>query len=126
MKFIWTGPSWAARSFDPPEKQKFIGTTNLALEWGFSHFDASGDGTGIILQQQKVLLFPKNLPVIWVYPEPLADLTKFVGLSHIELLKRNDWIDIRKECNDQAFKKINSLGRPVLLIGGHSDVVDFK
>jgi hypothetical protein len=65
-----------------------------------------------------------NLPIIWIYNEPIKDITTITGLSTTEFIQRSDWFDVWQECNYQCLKAISSLNQPVLLIGGHSDVVD--
>jgi len=124
LEFVYSGPSWAARSFDSAETETQHGVTNLAREWGIPHFDASKHATNVLWQKNRILTFPKKLPIIWIYPEPFTSLDHFTSMSITELLTRSDWKDIWRECNDRNLQEINSLGRPVLLIGGHSDVID--
>lgn len=124
-KFIYTGPSWAARSYDTPGILEFKNPTNLAKEWQIPFFDASAPGTTVLNRICAVKeLDNKTLPIVWVYNEPIADLNKITGFTFEELIQLSDWQNIWKECNQQCLKAINDLGRPVLLIGGHSDVID--
>jgi hypothetical protein len=66
-----------------------------------------------------------KLPIIWIYNEPLLEVEEFCKISLIDLIKRDDWQEIRSECNQIALSKINKLNVPVLLIGGHSDLFNY-
>jgi len=134
-EFIYTGTSWAVQSFDPlasdeiPDSSNIgkISTriTNLAREWAIPHYDISKAGTSNL---DRVSAFHnlniRNKPLVWVYGEPLTDLEQITGLTKSELIKRTDWQSIRAECNRHCIDQIASLGVPVFLIGGASDIVD--
>lgn len=64
-----------------------------------------------------------NLPVVWIYGDPLGSLYDF-GLTAIDYIQRPDWKDVRSDLNRRCLKLINNIGVPVLLIGAHSDIVD--
>ena len=124
-KFIYTGPSWAARSYDQPGTPESKNPTNLAKEWQIQFFDLSVPGSTVLSRIHAIdKLDNKTLPIVWVYNEPIGDLNKITGLTVKELIQQADWQDIWKECNQYCLKAINDLNRPILLIGGHSDIVD--
>jgi hypothetical protein len=128
-KFVYTGPSWAARSYDPPGTPEFKNPTNLAKEWQIPFFDVSNPGTTVLNRIDAVKkLDNTTLPIVWVYNEPIKCLTEATGLSNEQIIQRSDWRDIWEDCNQFCLKAINDLNRPVLLIGAHSDIVncDYK
>jgi hypothetical protein len=128
-KFVYTGPSWAARSYDPPGTLEFKNPTNLAKEWQIPFFDVSKPGTTILNRIYAVKeLDNTTLPIVWVYNEPIGCLTEATGLSKEQFMQRSDWRDVWEDCNQFCLKTINDLNRPVLLIGAHSDIVncDYK
>jgi hypothetical protein len=65
-----------------------------------------------------------TLPIVWIYNEPLSDIEDILGITKVELLTDNDWESQREKCNQYCLEQISNLGRPVLLIGGPSDVKD--
>ena len=119
MRFAYTGPSWAASSY-PAD----AASTNLAKEWNFQYINCARPGSTVLTCLDVVKITPAFLPLIWVYHEPLGCLTEATGLTTAQLIQRSDWKDIWEECNQYCLKKIASLNRPVLLIGGHSDIVN--
>jgi hypothetical protein len=116
MTFLYTGPSWAASSYPVNDD-----ATNLGREWGLPHINLSSPGSTVLTCTRAI---HSSGPIVWIYNEPLGDLTPITGLSFEEFVTREDWKDIREECNQHCLAKINALGNPVLLIGGHSDVVN--
>ena len=118
MNFIYTGPSWAASSF--PEG---VSATNLARQWDIPHINFALSASNVLRCIEKVKSHTL-LPVVWIYHEPLGCLTEATGLSYTELLRRSDWKDIREDCNQFCLQQIANLNRPVLLIGGHSDIIN--
>lgn len=124
-QFIYTGPSWAARSFDIPGSHADNNQTNLAKEWQIPFVNISQSGTTILNRVSAVNKLGSNkLPIIWIYNEPIGNLTDITKLSFLEFIQRADWKDIWKECNQHCLQAINNIGRSVLLIGAHSDIVD--
>jgi hypothetical protein len=122
IKYIYTGPSWAYSSFPNTKTDK---TTNLAQEWGINCIDDSMIGKTFIDNFDSIIKkYNNNLPIIWIYNEPIACLKTVTGLEFNEFIVRDDWQTIWQEVNQYCLKKISSLGRPVLLIGSVSDVVD--
>ena len=125
-QFIYTGPSWALRSYDPPGSQEDNIRTNLAKEWQIPFLDLACRGVGVLNGVSAVESVADQLPIVWIYNEPIIDLTAITGLSFAEFIQRSDWKDIWKECNQHCLQSINKIGKPVLLIGAHSDIVDCK
>jgi len=117
-EFIYTGPSWAASSW-PLD----AATTNLAKEWGLDFHDHARFGTGVLGSYIRLVNSPRA-PVVWVYNEPILCLEDATTLTFKEFIQRLDWRDIWEECNQFCLNKINSLNKPVLLIGAHSDIVN--
>jgi hypothetical protein len=124
-EFIYTGPSWAKKSYDDPGK--IVEPTNLAKQWGIEHVDLSLAGSNVMANAGRVENYFKTnpkLPIIWVYNEPILNLDIITGLTEQEFLQRPDWQNIWEECNQQCINRIASLGCPVLLIGAHSDIIN--
>jgi hypothetical protein len=119
VRFVYTGPSWAAYSY-PVNTD----STNLAKEWGLPHINRAMPASTVLTCINAVKSTPTSLPLVWVYNDPLGCLTEATGLTKSQLIQRSDWKDIWEECNQFCLKQIDSLNRPVLLIGGHSDVVN--
>ena len=118
MKFVYTGPSWAASSYPLG-----VGATSLAKEWGIPYANYSQPGSNVMGCIQSLKKAPA-LPIVWIYNEPLGCLTEATGLSKEQLVQQSDWQDVWEECNQFCLSAISNLNRPVLLIGGHSDIVN--
>jgi hypothetical protein len=121
-KFLYTGPSWATSSF-PLDKN----TTNLPQQWGFDHTDISafGEGNHGCFRRVKSRA-DGDVPIVWVYCEPLLSLGPATGMSMAEFVVSDNWRAIRETCNQYCLELINSLPNPVFLIGSHSDIVNFN
>lgn len=118
MRFVYTGPSWAASSF-PVD----LNSTSLAKEWALPHFNCSMYASNVLQCVDKI----KNLeasPIVWIYNEPILCLAEATGLTREQLIQRRDWKDVWEDCNQFCLSKIAGLNRPVLLIGAHSDIVN--
>jgi hypothetical protein len=120
MQYLYTGPSWAKSSF-PVENTSI---TNLAKEWSFVFFDASQFSCSVLNRVNYIQTLNNKLPIIWIYNEPFGNCEDITGISMAKLLQRYDWKDIWNECNQYCLSAIASLDRPILLIGGHSDIID--
>jgi len=120
MQYLYTGPSWAKSSF-PLENTS---TTNLAQEWRFNFFDASQFASSVLDRVNYIKTLDNKLPIVWIYNEPFADCEDITGISMAKLLQRYDWKNVWYECNQYCLSAIASLDRPILLIGGHSDIID--
>lgn len=118
--FTYTGPSWAASSYPIEDKN----ATNLAKLWNIKHIDQSFHGAHAIRNFRH--LRKTTGPVVWLYNEPIGVLQQAVNMEYKEFLTRDDWQDIWRECNEYCLNSIARLGRPVLLFGAHSDIVDCK
>jgi hypothetical protein len=118
-KFLYTGPSWAKNSY-PIDKT----TTNLVQQWGFDHDDFTAQAYGNSECYKKVTHFSKDMPVVWLYCEPLINLTEATGMSMHDFVVSDNWRSIRETCNQYCLNLINSLPNPVFLIGAHSDIVN--
>jgi len=124
-EFIYTGPSWAVRSYDDPGK--IIKHTNLAQQWGLEYIHRAREGASVFQNANVVEFYFKSnskKPIVWIYNEPILDVVGITGLSIREFLQRVDWRDLWYECNQVCLRRIASFGCPVLLIGAHSDIVD--
>jgi hypothetical protein len=125
MVFIYTGPSWAERSFEDPGKT--IQPTNLAKQWGIECIQRARSGASVFQNANAIDFYYKTNPkhsIVWIYNEPILDIKAITGLSPREFLQRLDWQDLWNECNQACLQRIASIGCPVLLIGAHSDIVD--
>jgi hypothetical protein len=120
MQYLYTGPSWAKSSF-PLEN---VSITNLAKEWRFDFFDVSQFSCSVLNRVNYIQTLNNKLPIIWIYNEPFGNCEDITGISMAKLLQRSDWKDIWNECNQYCLSAIASLDCPILLIGGHSDIVD--
>lgn len=116
MRYVYTGPSWAKSSFPLDDD-----STNLAKLWKIPHIDCSQFGSSV-LNRLRAIKHYSNLPVIWVYNEPLSDMQEITGMSPADLLVNQQWKKHREDCNQYCLEQISKLNRPILLIGGHSDV----
>ena len=119
-KFIYNGPSWAATSY-PDDPLNF---TNLSIEWSIPCISTAHRAQTNLDGIDKVKNQPKDLPIVWLYSEPISDLTRITGMTFKDVVTRNDWWEIREECNQHCLEEINNLGVPVLLIGAQSDIVN--
>lgn len=119
MQYVYTGPSWAKTSFPMTTMN-----TNLAKEWKISFHDLSCVATSVLNRVNAIKHSQYKLPIIWIYNEPLADLQHITGMTMTEFVARPDWQDVKNECNHYCLSAIAELDLPVLLIGGHSDIVD--
>lgn len=118
MKFVYTGPSWAASSYPLGSD-----STNLAKQWNIPHVDCTMLGATVPMCVS-MIKYRQFAPVIWVYNEPIRCIKEATGLTLQQMLQRSDWQDIREDCNQYCLNLISSLNRPVLLIGAHSDIVN--
>lgn len=118
MTFAYSGPSWAASSY-PVENN----ATNLARLWDLPNVNYSRPAS-TVLDCLKMIISGPRIPVVWIYHEPFGCLTEATGLSKQQLIQRSDWRDVWEECNQFCLKQIADLNRPILLIGGHSDIVN--
>jgi len=120
-QYLYGGSCWAAKSFDPDDHFK----TNLATEWGIPHTNLTKEGIHVLDSLDRISQHPdKKSPVIFLYQEPLGDIESITGISFEEFLTRKDWKILRDQCNQYCLDKIDSLDRPVLLIGAIHNAVN--
>jgi hypothetical protein len=120
-QFIYAGSSWAAKSFDP-DKHVY---TNLATEWGIPHTNLTKLAISVLDSFDRIVQHPdKKLPVIFLYHDPIGDIERIIGISFKEFLTRADWKILWDQCNQSCLAKIDSLDRPVLLIGAVTSVIN--
>jgi hypothetical protein len=119
--FIYAGPSWAATSF--PENPE---STSLAREWNLMCIDVSLKASSTFDQLERIstCLQTRTLPVVWIYNDPLTVLESVTGKKMDEFVQDSSWTEIYRDVNAVCLERINELGVPVLLIGGHSDIYD--
>lgn len=119
---MYVGPSWAARSFDTPNGQE-TEYTNLARELSLDVIDLSKLGSCNSYMTQRIQDYQKPIDgIIWIYCEPILDLRRDRDLDDF-LQDENCW-QTRQKVNADTLDSISSLGIPVALIGGHSDIED--
>ena len=120
-QYLYGGSSWAYKSFDPDEDFN----TNLAKEWDIPHYDLSWPNISVLYSVNRIIQHPdKQLPVIFLYHDPISDVEHITGISFKEFLTRKDWKTIWDQCNQFCIDKIDTLARPVLLIGAVTNVID--
>lgn len=118
-QYLYGGSSWAHRSFDPGRALK----TNLAKEWAIPHYDCTKNAISVLESLKLVTDDPNNtLPVVFLYHDPINDLESITGMPFKEFITRKDWKSIWNQCNQYCLDKIDSLDRPVLLIGAVAGV----
>jgi len=122
-KFVYSGPSWAAQSFDTLDGNE-TNTTNLLELWGLQDIaiNTSERGSNFNIQYDKFV--DSNLPVIYVSCETLA---VFDSDTRYTKSYTDDWYklwDMRSEVNKANMDKLSKLDNPVAVIGAHTDVSD--
>ncbi len=123
--YTYTGPSWAASSYPVADEVVASGEAiNLAKLWNMPHVDQSRPGVHAITNLKKLYEQKEKGPVVWIYNEPLNVLERATNMEEKEFLISNNWKEIWHECNQFCLNSIARLGRPVLLFGAHSDIVD--
>jgi hypothetical protein len=128
---LYVGPSWAARSFDTPDGAE-LDYTNIVKELNLSVNNLSKSGMSNLAVYN---LVDKHLTndidgIIWVYCEPLGDITNFhrydsqlaKTVNPKNCIESENFWDIREELNQYILTKIAELPCPVALIGSHSDI----
>lgn len=128
-QYFYVGGSWALKSFDPPGSPADQNPTSLAKQWQIPHVDLSEGGTTVLSRVEAVEKYKNvhgELPIVWIYNEPISNLYEITGLTLSDAVRRSDWRTIWEECNYYCLDRINKIGLPVLLIGGSTDVIDCK
>lgn len=123
-QFLYGGSSWAASSYDADMRHA---KTNLSKEWNMPCIDLSVPGVSVLKSWREIEKNKnKTLPVIFLYHCPSSNVTDITGISYEQFLTRPDWMEIWNRCNQHCLEQIDSLGRPVLLIGAVSTVPDWS
>jgi hypothetical protein len=126
-KYIYAGPSWAARSYDTIEGTE-LDFTNLSMEWKISFHDISARGCNNCASITRIKDYRGSLPIIMVLAEPLMDIdinrSKCDSAACEEFLQCDDVEGYRRILMHDTLTQLNQLGRPVGLIGGHTDITD--
>lgn len=119
--FIYAGPSWAASSY-PVDAN----STNLSLEWNLPCINVSRPASSTFDQLDAIRRQSQSAhrPVIWIYNDPLTVLESVTSKSLRDFVQDPFWFEIYREVNQICLDRINDIGMPVLLIGGHCDVFD--
>lgn len=121
QQYLYGGSSWARTSFDTATAPR----TNLAKEWDIPHYNLSKRAISVLESLKLVTDHPdKTLPIVFLYHDPIFDLEYITGMSYKEFVTCKDWKTIWNQCNQYCLDKIDSLDRPVLLIGASAGVVD--
>jgi len=120
-QYLYGGSSWANRSYDPGQTPK----TSLAKEWNIPYYNLSKTAISVLESLKLVSDHPnKTLPIVFLYHDPVTDLQSITGMSYKEFITSKDWKIIWNQCNQHCLDKIDSLDRPVLLIGAVAGVND--
>ena len=119
-QFIYAGPSWAVTSYPDDLEPK----TSLLQEWNLSAISVAIKASSNFGEVSKIKKLDSNLPVIFLYCEPLNDLENITGLTVRDFIESENWQEIWHECNTACLNAIDNLDNPVALIGAHSDVVN--
>jgi hypothetical protein len=132
-KILYVGPSWAQRSFDTPEGSE-LNFTNLSRELNIEVDNRAKSAlTNLCIINQVIPENYKDLykGIIWVYPEPIGDLTSLhhytSELDHItptSFIESENFWEMRSEVNKYILTEMSKLDCPIGLIGAHSDIDD--
>lgn len=118
---LYVGSSWANRSFDTPDGSE-SDHTNLAKELQLDIVDLSECAASNAWLAEKIRRYDKPFDaIIWIYAEPIRDKQWSPQLMESYLKNENFWKE-RRKFNADTLIDISSFGKPVALIGGHSDI----
>ena len=133
MHTLYLGPSWAVQSFesihglDDPVKTNLAqelelsSYTSLAL-YAKSNLDQLHDAQEFMQQHPELAPFR----IVFVVANSLDDGHKISGVSQVEFAREflisTDPMGMVKRLEQQFYRRLNSLGIPVALIGAHTDV----
>tara|TARA_R110000868_G_scaffold342790_1_gene603685 strand:+ start:61 stop:804 length:744 start_codon:yes stop_codon:yes gene_type:complete len=133
MHTLYLGPSWAVQSFESTQGIDDPVKTNLAQELGLTNYTSLALYASSNLDQFKeAQLFIQQhtelspFRIVFVIGNSLRDGPLDSGMTEVEWAKTflvsNDPLDIVMSLEQEFYKKLNSLGIPVALIGAHTDV----
>jgi hypothetical protein len=122
---LYVGASWAHRSYNTDDESEDW-HTSIRKETRINILDLSVPGTSNRWHIENIKSNPayQNRPILWIYCEPLFDLTYYTGMTEVDLIEKEDWLDVRKYVNQKILEEIDTLEVPVGLVGSHSDVFD--
>jgi hypothetical protein len=132
MHTLYCGPSWAVQSFESGQGHDPV-KTNLAQELQLTDYTslalyACSNLDQLESAQEFKQQHPELAPfrIMFVTANSLQDGYKISGVSQVEFarafLTSADPIGIVKTLEQQFYRRLNSLGVPVALIGAHTDV----
>jgi hypothetical protein len=133
MHTLYLGPSWAVQSYetttglDDPVKTnlaqelKLNNYTSLAL-YAQSNFDQFKEAQTFMQHHPELAPFR----IVFITANSLRDGPLDSGMSEVEWAKTflvsRDPMDIVMSLEQEFYKRLNSLGIPIALIGAHTDV----
>jgi hypothetical protein len=123
-KFVYSGPSWAAQSYNTPSGNE-PNTTNLLKEWGLGDIAINISKGGSNHMEQYEGFKDLNLPVIYVMCEPLSifnDTPNYLD-KYFDSGINSVW-DMRTRRDKVFMESLSKLDNRVAVIGAHSDVSD--
>jgi hypothetical protein len=133
MHTLYLGPSWAVQSFESTQGLDDPVKTNLAQElelldytslalYANSNFDQLQEAKMFMQQHPELAPFR----IVFVMANSLQDGHKISGMSQVEFarafLASADPLVTVRTLEQQFYRRLNSLGIPVALIGAHTDV----
>ena len=125
-KFIYSGPSWAAQSFNTPDGNEG-NTVSLLRQWGLEEvaINVSYRGSNFNSQYDRIKNTELDLPVIYISCEPIAiyntNPDEYIN-SYIDNWEA--FWDMRTEINKRNMDRLSKLNNPVAIIGAHTDISD--
>jgi hypothetical protein len=133
MHTLYLGPSWAVQSFESIHGLDDPVKTNLARELGLTNYTSlalyAKSNLDLFKSAQSFMQqHPDRAPfrIVFVTGNSLRDGPLDSGMSEVEWAKTflvsSDPLDIVMSLEQEFYKKLNSLGIPVALIGAHTDV----
>jgi hypothetical protein len=133
MHTLYLGPSWAVQSFESTFGDDPV-RTNLAQELGLTNYTllaryAHSNLDQLKIAQQFMQRHTKLAPfrIVLVVANSLRDGPLDSGMSEVEWAKiflvSRDPVDIAMSLEQEFYKRLDTLGIPVALIGAHTDVV---
>jgi len=121
MNILYTGPSWANRSYDRDDEYPI---TNLYKELSLNVIDITTAGSNNIEMLHKTQRYINKTSIdkiIWVLSEPISQLS---NSKSIEMLQNKNYQIVRKQLINSLLFQLNKLNIPVGIIGAHSGIGD--
>jgi hypothetical protein len=118
--FVYTGPSWGELSYEPQvDFDVWPNYTNLALEWNLPCENTARRANSNFNCIDSVR--QHDGPVVWVMCEPLVAILHNMPLQR-QYLQVQDHLSFRQALLMQQLDAMNRLGRPIGIVGAHSDI----